>query len=64
MTTINIVLGVISIIGGLLLGVVPLAFVVASWINQPPIRKRHLAQSLEKDLGVTVLSAFRTVRRK
>jgi uncharacterized membrane protein len=44
MTAINI-MGVISITGGLLLGVVLLAFVVACWINQPPISKQHLAQS-------------------
>ena len=45
MTATNIVLGVISITGGLALIVVLLAFVVASWINQPPIGKQHLAQS-------------------
>jgi hypothetical protein len=49
MTPINILLGVISITGGLLLGVVLLAFVVASWINQPPISKQHSAQFLGED---------------
>jgi len=44
MTAIDILLGVILITGGLLLGVA-LAFVVAGWINQPPIGKQHLAQS-------------------
>ena len=44
MTAINI-LGVISITGGLLFGVLLLSFVVACWINQPPINKPHPAQS-------------------
>jgi hypothetical protein len=42
-TAINIVLGVISITGGLALIITLLAFVVASWINQPPIGKQHFA---------------------
>jgi hypothetical protein len=45
MKAINSVLGVISITGGLVCIIALLAFVVASWINQPPIGKQHLAQS-------------------
>ena len=48
MTPANISLSVISITGGLLLGVVLLAFVLASWINQPP-SKQHLRQSSSEE---------------
>jgi hypothetical protein len=43
MTTINTVLGLVSIAGALLVGVTVLAFVVALWINQPQINKQQLA---------------------
>jgi hypothetical protein len=43
MTTINTVLGFVSIAGALLVGVTLLAFVVALWINQPQINKQQLA---------------------
>jgi hypothetical protein len=45
MTTINTVLGFVSIAGALLVGVAVLAFVVALWINQPQINKQQLAGS-------------------
>jgi hypothetical protein len=64
MTVINIVLSVISIIGGLAPIVALLAFVVASWINQPPISKQPFAQSSgEKTLASQAIH-FRTVYRK
>jgi len=65
MTTINTVLGFVSIAGGLMLGAVILAFVAALWINQPQINKQQLAGSAyEQELESHSLSTIERPGRK